>query len=318
MKILEWIKSLFSKNKTLSLGTAYDNRYVSKSRYSKDPDGQIGFLRQNMEEMPSNEISELINKLPVERKVEAVEIAQKHLTPYDLADITINGLPQEGKIEVLEKFQNRLDLEDIYRIFDNITPDQRTNALKKCVDRFDSISLAELIETYIPLYERLDCLDLYNDKLDESSKALVIRTLDGDRKIIALKKYGKSLNKTDLKDIVCNTEEDKVFNVLSVVYNDITSNQIEEIITLHVKDEEKLAALYMCCNRLNSSTISDIIKFSIPDEQKEEALVSLQNRMKSNNIGEILQFYVKSLNALKKVQGNLDKEDLEYFNNKLQ
>ena len=58
-----------------------------------------------------------------------------------------------------------------------------------------------------------------------------------------------------------------------------------------------------------------MIKYTVPEEQKEEALISLQNRIKSNNIGEILQFCVKSANALKKVQHNLDSEDVEYFEN---
>lgn len=317
MKFLEWVKSLFSKNKTKYLGTAYDNRYVSKSRYTNDPEGLLGYLRQNCQEMASSEITDLINELPDNRKIEAIEITKKHLTPYDLADIAVNSLTQAGKLEVLEKFQNRLDLDDIYNIFDSITPDQRINALKKCVDRFDSISLAEIIMKHIPLYERLDSLNLYHERLDESSKALIIESLDGARKVQALKNYGKTLNKTDLKDIICNTEKEKVLSVLSVVYNDISSSQIEDIITFYIPEKEKLAALYMCCNRLNSSTISDIIKFTIPEDQKEEALISLQNRIKPNNIGEILQFYVKSLNALKKVQHNLDKEDVEFFNNNL-
>ena len=318
MKFFEWIKSIFHKDKTLALGTAYDNRYVSRAQVAKDPDSVIGYLRQNVAELESSEIAEMIEKLPQGRRIEAVEIAQKHLTPFDLSDITVNKLSAEEKIEVLDKFDFRLDLEDIYAIFDNLTPDQRLNALKKCVDRFDSISLAELIMKYMPLYERLDCLNLYHDRLEESSKALIIESLDPDRKISALKQYGKTLNKTDLNDIIRNTPKERVFSVLSVVYNDISSNQIEDIITFFVPEKEKLAALYMCCNRLNSSTISDLIKYTIPEDQKEEALVALQNRIKSNNIGEILQFYVKSLNALKKVQHNLDKEDVEYFNNKLQ
>ena len=118
-----------------------------------------------------------------------------------------------------------------------------------------------------------------------------------------------------MNDIICSTEKEKVFSVLSVVYNDISSNQIEDIITFYIPEQEKLAALYMCCNRLNSSTISDIIKFSIPEEQKEEALVSLQNRIKRNNVGEIIQFCIKGKDVLKKVKDNLYPEDYEFFSN---
>ena len=315
MKFFKWLKSLFKPEKINYLGTAYDNRYVSKSSYSDDPKGLIGYLRQNVQDMQSNEISELIKDLPKEYKIEAIEISQKHLTPYDLAEIAVKDLTQEGKIEILEKFQNRLDLEDIYQLFDTITPDQRLNTLKKCVERFESSTLAELIKKYIPLYERLDALNMYHDRIDSSSKAIIIDSLNSERKIMALKQYGKELNKTDLNEIICNTEKENVFSVLSVVFNDISSNQIEDIITFYVPEQEKLAALYMCCNRLNSSTISDIIKFSIPEDQKEEALVSLQNRMKRNNVGEIIQFCIKGKDVLKKVKDNLYPEDYEYFSN---
>ena len=315
MKFFEWLKHILKPEKINYLGTAYDNRYVSINKYSNDPEGLLGHLRQNYQEMQSHEIADVIKKLPKEYKIQAIEVAQKHLTPFDLAEIAIKDLNQQDKIEVINKFQNRLDIEDIYQLFNNITPDQRLNTLKKCVDRFDSSTLAELIKKYIPLYERLDTLNLYHNKLDNSSKAIIIDSLDSERKIMALKQYGKELNKTDLNEIVCNTEKEKVFSILSVIYNDISSNQIEDIITFYIPEQEKLAALYMCCNRLNSSTISDIIKFSIPEEQKEEALVSLQNRIKRNNVGEIIQFCIKSKDVLNKVKDNLYPEDYEYFSN---
>ena len=74
-----------------------------------------------------------------------------------------------------------------------------------------------------------------------------------------------------------------------------------------------METLYKSCYKLDSATISDLIKYTIPDDQKEQALISLQNRIKSNNIGEILQFCVRTTNALKKVQHNLDPEDVEYL-----
>ena len=40
--------------------------------------------------MQSNEISELIKDLPKDYKIQAIDIAQKHLTPYDLAEIAVN------------------------------------------------------------------------------------------------------------------------------------------------------------------------------------------------------------------------------------
>ena len=224
-------------------------------------------------------------------------------------------LDYKGKLEVLEKFQHRLDLEDIFGLFNNLPPDQRKTALDVCIDRFDSFGIAEIITKYIPLYEKLDCLEKYQEKLDSFSKATIISSLDTERKIKALRQYEKELNKTDLKDILYETETNKISEVFDIIYNSLTPNQIEDIIQYHIPENQKLTALYKTCNKLNSATISDIIKFSIPESQKEEALVTLQYRIKSNNIGEIIQFCIKSKNILAKVQNNLDPEDLEYFNN---
>ena len=188
------------------------------------------------------------------------------------------------------------------------------SALKKCIDRFDSFGLSEIIIKYIPLYEKLDCLNLYHNQLDSSLKASIISSLDPQRKIRALIQYGKELNKTDLEDIICDTESEKISEVFDVVYAYLTPSQIENIIQYYIPEKQKLSALYKSCNKLSSATISDIIKFAIPEQQKEEALVSLQNRIQSNNIGEIIQFCIKGKHVLDKVKNNLDTEDLEYFN----
>lgn len=317
MKLFEKIKSIFFKNKVKALPEASieTEKVVLLAVKEREPEKVLDILRTYCFEMNSNSIVHIIAHLPMKRRVEGIEIAQKYITPYDLSDLALRKLDYNGKICVLEKFQNRLDLEDMYQLFNNIPPDQRVRALKKCVDRFDSFALSEIIKKYMPLYDRLDCLNLYHTRLDGSSKANIIKELDADRKFTALSKYQKELNKTDLYDIVCSTETDRIPDVLNVVYNSLTSKQISDIIQYYVPEKRKLETLYKCCYRLDSSTISDLIKYTVPEEQKEEALISLQNRIKSNNIGEILQFCVKSANALKKVQHNLDSEDVEYFEN---
>ena len=97
----------------------------------------------------------------------------------------------------------------------------------------------------------------------------------------------------------------------------MTSKQIMDVIQYYVPDEKKLETMYKCCNNMDSATISDLIKFVIPESQKEEALIAMQNRINVNNIGDILQFCVKTASALKKVQHNLDPEDVEFFKNRL-
>lgn len=315
MNFLEKLKSIFFKKKTkyLTAGTDTD-KILQLAKKEKDSEKKLNILRNYCYELASSEIAQIIITLPQNRRIEGIEIAQKYITPYDLYDIALKKLDYKGKLEILEKFQHRLDLEDIFGLFNNIPPDQRNTALKKCVDRLDSFGISEIIIKYIPLYEKLDCLNLYHTQLDSSSKASIISNLDTERKTRALTQYGKELNKTDLEDIVCGTESTKVSEVFDVVYAYLTPVQIENIIQYYIPENQKLSALYKSCNKLSSATISDIIKFSIPEHQKEEALVSLQNRIKSNNIGEIIQFCIKGKTILDKVKNNLDAEDIEYFN----
>lgn len=315
MNLFEKIKNLFFKPrfKALPEESLEIEKITLLAIKEKDPEKTLDILRNYCYEMKSDSIVHIISHLPNKRRFEGIEIAQKYITPYDLSELALKKLDFNGKIEILEKFQNRLDLEDIYKLFNSVPPDQRENALRKCVERFDSFGLSELIRIYIPLYDRLDCLNLYYARLDAFSKANIIKELDADRKIQALNKYGKEINKTDLFDIVCQTETDRIPDVLNVVYSNLTSKQISDIIQYHIKDDKKLETLYKSCYKLDSATISDLIKYTIPDDQKEQALISLQNRIKSNNIGEILQFCVRTTNALKKVQHNLDPEDVEYL-----
>lgn len=319
MKFFEKIKELFfrKKVKLLDSESMEIDKIVLMAVKEHDPDKVIEILSNYSSEMKSDSIVQIISTLPLKRRIEGIEVSQRYITPYDLAELALKKLDYNGKIDVLAKFQVRLDLEDIYNLFNSIPPDQRVTALKKCSDRLDSFGLSEVICNYVPLYERLDCLNLYDAKLDGFSKAKIIKNIDSDRKIEALKLYSDEINKTDLYDIVCDTETDRISDVLNVVYNRLTSKQIYDIIQYNVPEDKKLETLYKCCYKLDSSSISDLIKFVIPEEQKEEALIALQNRMKSNNIGEILQFCVKSVNALKKVQHNLDPEDVEFFKNNL-
>lgn len=316
MNFFEKLKRIFLKNKTKYLTSGTDTeKIIVLAKKEKNPEKVLDILQNNIKDLSSSEISQIIINLPISRRTEAIEIAQKYITPYDLYDISIKKLDYNGKLEVLKKFQHRLDLEDIFGLFNNLPPDQRKNALDTCIDRFDSFGISEIITKYIPLYEKLDCLNTYHEKLDSFSKASIISSLNTERKILALRQYEKELNKTDLNDILCETENDKISEVFDIVYGSLTPNQIEDIIQYHIPEEQKLPALYKTCNKLSSATISDIIKFSIPESQKEEALITLQYRIKSNNIGEIIQFCIKSKDILSKVQNNLDPEDLEYFSN---
>ncbi len=316
MKFLERIKQILfgNKIKAISSGTDVKN-IITIIKKEKNHDVALNILKNNLTQLSSSDIVEIISTFPMNKRVEALQIAKKFITTYDLYELTIKKLDYNGKLTILESYQYNLDLDDIFGIFNNLPPDQRKNALSKCIERFDSYEITELIKKYVPLYERLDCLNLYHEKLDGFLKASIIDTLDSQSKISALKKYSKEINQTNLFNIICNSETSKIPELLDIVYNQLTSKQISDIIQYHISEEKKLESLYKCCSRLTSSTISDLIKYSIPESQKEEALIALQNRIKSNNIGEILQLCIKSKRVLDKVKHNLYEEDIEYFTN---
>lgn len=320
MNLFERIKRIFFKEKTKALPSEATDiqKIVLLATRERDSKKVLEILTNHASFMKSSDIIQIISHLPMKDRIEAIRISNKYITPYDLAELSVKKLNYEGKIQILQEFDNRLDLEDIYQLFNSITPDQRFNALQKCIDRFDSFGIAEIIDRYIPLYERLDALNMYRYNLDGSAKAAIIQNMDDDRKITALKTYAKEINKTDLEDIVCNTKEDKIPDVLNVVYNYLSAQQIADIIRYNVSEKRKLEMLYKCCYKLDSAIISDLIKFTVPKESREEALVALQNRMDKTNVGEVFQFCTKSLSVFKKIQHNLDPEDVEYFKNNIE
>lgn len=320
MNLFERIKRIFFKEKTKALPSEATDiqKIVLLATRERDSKKVLEILTNHASFMKSSDIIQIISHLPMKDRIEAIRISNKYITPYDLAELSVKKLNYEGKIQILQEFDNRLDLEDIYQLFNSITPDQRFNALQKCIDRFDSFGIAEIIDRYIPLYERLDALNMYRYNLDGSAKAAIIQNMDDDRKITALKTYAKEINKTDLEDIVCNTREDKIPDVLNVVYNYLSAQQIADIIRYNVSEKRKLEMLYKCCYKLDSAIISDLIKFTVPKESREEALVALQNRMDKTNVGEVFQFCTKSLSVFKKIQHNLDPEDVEYFKNNIE
>ncbi len=315
MNLFERIKRIFFKEKIKVLPSeAMDiQKIVLYAIREKNPENVLEILRNNSFSMKSSDIIQIIGHLPMKYRIEGIEISNRYITPYDLSELALKKLDYTGKIDILEKFQFRLDFDDINKLFNAIPPDQRSNALKKCIDRFDSFAIADVIKNYIPLYERLDALNMYRSKLDKFSKATIIESLDSDKKILALELYAKELSQKDLADIVCRTENNRMADVLNVVYQYLSCNQIAEIIQYYIPEKRKLEMLYKSCYKLDSAVISDLIKFSIPEESREEALIALQNRMKKTNVGEVLQFCTKSMNVFKKVQHNLDLEDVEYF-----
>ena len=319
MKFFERIKKFFfSKHiKTLPSEGLEIDKIVLLAVDEREPEKVMDVLRNRGADIMSESIVHIISHLPLDRRLEAIELCADYIDPYDLSDLALKKLDYNGKIAILEKFQDSFDLEDLYKLFGNIPPDQRATALSRCIDRLDSLGISDVIKNYVPLYDRLDCLNKYCDKLDGFSKARVIEGLDSARKVVALKTYVGEINKTDLYDIVCGTETGSICDVLDVAYQNMTSKQIMDVIQYYVPDEKKLETMYKCCNNMDSATISDLIKFVIPDNQKEEALIAMQNRINVNNVGDILQFCVKTVSALKKVQHNLDPEDVEFFKNKL-
>lgn len=319
MNFFEKIKRIFIKDKVKALPVESTDisKIVLLATREHDSEKVLEVLRIHACEMKSSDIIQIIGGMPKQFRRQGIAIANKYIAPYDLTELALKKLDYVGKMEILERYQHRLGLQDIYQLFDSIPPDQRLNALKQCSARFDSYGLSEVIKNYVPLYERLEALNIYHTKLDGFSKASIIRKLDGEGKIKALELYAKEIAPNDLKVIVYETDNENLPDVLNMAYHYLSCNQIADIIRDNVPEKRKLEMLYKCCYKLDSATISDLIKFSIHEEERDEALVALQNRMNKVNVGEVLQFCAKSLKVLKKVQHNLYPEDVEYFKNKL-
>lgn len=284
------LKNILFKNKMKRISSESNSEKIIKiALKEKNPDRIMELLSNTGFSLTSEEISRIIEKLPINRRVEAMRIAKRYLTPYDLFEMINHKLDTSNKLLALNEFQNQLDLYDIYKIFDNLSPDKRTEALNMCIDRFDSFSLGELVKLYIPLSERAEILDKYNQLIDSYSKADILKKLIPDETIKGLEKYAGELSSNNIFEIITALPNNNVFFALEVSYQYLIPNQIKDIIMYYIPEYKRLEILEICSDRLDISNITDIINNSIPEKDREEAIIKLIDKLDLNHIEEIVQ-----------------------------
>ena len=300
MGILSKIKNMFSKKKVKKLAASTNtDKTVKLALREKNPDRILDILTNCGSTLTSNEIMTIILKLPINKRLDGMRAAKRHLTPYDLFEIINNKLDGNNKLHALEEFQNQLDLYDIYKIFDNLSPDKRTAALEICLDRFDSFSLGELIKLYIPLVERSDMLYKYDELIDSFSKADIIKKMIPDETIKALEKYGSELNSNNICEIITSMPMSHITQALKTTYKYLNQNQIRDIIMYNIPEYQRLEALESCSDVLDISIKTDIIKYSIPDKDKETAVTDLADSLDSDHVSNIIEDLRISANFVK-------------------
>ena len=92
MNFLEKLKSIFFRKKTKYLTSGVDvNKILQLAKKEKDSEKKLNILRNYCYTLSSSEITQIINSLPQNKKIEGIEIAQKYITPYDLYDIALKN-----------------------------------------------------------------------------------------------------------------------------------------------------------------------------------------------------------------------------------
>lgn len=306
------LKNILFKNKTKRLPSESDTEKVIKlALKEKNPDRILEILNNTGYSLTSSEITSLIENLPISKRVSGMKVAKRYITPYDLFELINKKLDTNNKIIALEEFQNQLDLYDIYTIFDNLPPDKRTESLEKCIDRFDSVSLGEMIKLYIPLVERADNLYKYEELIDSYSKVDIIKKILPKETLTALEKYKNEISHNNIADIITNLPSNNTFEALSICYDKLTMNEIRDIIMYNIPEFQKLKALKCCAKKLNISIITDIIKYSISENEKEYAILDLADLLDISHIEEIVQDLKVSSVFLEVLSTKFVKDDIK-------
>ncbi|MBR3132679.1 MAG: hypothetical protein IKG42_01135 [Clostridia bacterium] len=313
MKFFSRIKNIFFKRKMKLLMPGPDvDKTAQIALKERNPDKIIEILNNSSYILTSEEISTLISRLPIKRRVEGMKIAKNYLMPYDLFELINNKLDNLSKVEAISEFQDNIDLYEIYEIFNNMAPDRRVAALEKCIDRFDPASLGELIETYIPISERGDMLYKYDSLIDSFSKAAIIMKMIPDESIDALKKYCGEINSSNICYIISSLPSTHVAGALRVSYNQLNSNQIRNIIMYNVPEKQRVDLLEICSDKLDISARTDIIRYGIPEKEIENAVTALADYLDKEHVSGIvedLKLSAKFLKVLNEKFG-LSKEDI--------
>lgn len=289
MRFFSRIKNIFFKRKMKLLSDSPNtDKAVELALKEKNPEKIIDILNNTSNILTSNEIATIISKLPIKKRLEGMIIARKNINAYDLYELIDKKLDNLSKVNAIKEFQDDLNLYELFGIFNNLSPDRRTEALEQCIDRFDPSSLGELIESYIPLSERGDMLYKYDSIIDPFSKTQIIMKMIPDEGVEALKKYCNEINSNNIFYIINSFPTTYISDALRFSYKNLNSNQIRNIIMYKVPEEQRLNLLEICSEKLDIAARTDIIKYGISESEIETAVTAISDYLDVEHVSSII------------------------------
>ena len=313
--LVEKVKNFFSKLHMKRLSESSDTSKIAwLIKKEKDIDKIQSMLSSYATILSSLDLLEIISRLPVNKRLDELVKYKKYITPYDLSEFIVKKLDTNWKINALKEFKGQFDLFDIYKIFENISPDRRRDALDIISDRLDASSLSEIIRKYIPYAGRKDVLYKYEENIDVLSKVAIIKKMPSSDVVDAIERYKEELSKNNIMEILESIPSSKIPKVLNIAKDKLSSSQLSEIIIYKALEKDRLNLLLSCSDKMEPATISDVIKDSLNNDEKKTALLELKDNLDEKHIAEIIQYYLKDDNELiDLLENKMFDEDVQYF-----
>lgn len=313
--VFEKIKNFFKSKHMKRIAESSDtSRLFWLIKKEKDI-GKIQCMLSNyVTVLSSDEILEIISKMPVKNRLDMLSSYKRYITPYDLSEFIVKKLDTDWKIKALNEFKDILDIFDIYKIFENISPDKRIEALDVIVDRLDSSNLADMIKKYVPYSQRKEAILKYDNQLDVFSKVGIIKKMPSNDIAEVLEKYKDILSSSNILEILDKVPSSKIEKVINVVKDKLTSSSLADIITYKALEKDRLNLLLECSDYIEPAMIADIVKNALDNENRKIAILHLKDKLDEKLIGEIVQYYLKDDKELiEQLKNNMYEEDYNYL-----
>lgn len=313
--VFEKIKNFFKSKHMKRIAESSDtSRLFWLIKKEKDI-GKIQCMLSNyVTVLSSDEIIEIISKMPVKNRLDMLSSYKRYITPYDLSEFIVKKLDTDWKIKALNEFKDILDIFDIYKIFENISPDKRIEALDVIVDRLDSSNLADMIKKYVPYSQRKEAILKYDNQLDVFSKVGIIKKMPSNDIAEVLEKYKDILSSSNILEILDKVPSSKIEKVINVVKDKLTSSSLADIITYKALEKDRLNLLLECSDYIEPAMIADIVKNALDNENRKIAILHLKDKLDEKLIGEIVQYYLKDDKELiEQLKNNMYEEDYNYL-----
>ena len=313
--VFEKIKNFFKSKHMKRIAESSDTSKLFWLIKKEKDIGKIQCMLSNyVTVLSSDEILEIISKMPVKNRLDMLSSYKRYITPYDLSEFIVKKLDTDWKIKALNEFKDILDIFDIYKIFENISPDKRIEALDVIVDRLDSSNLADMIKKYVPYSQRKEAILKYDNQLDVFSKVGIIKKMPSNDIAEVLEKYKDILSSSNILEILDKVPSSKIEKVINLVKDKLTSSSLADIITYKALEKDRLNLLLECSDYIEPAMIADIIKNALDNENRKIAILHLKDKLDEKLIGEIVQYYLKDDKELiEQLKNNMYEEDYNYL-----